>query len=296
MSFILRPAIAVLLLSSVSVAQAANVFGMPIEESTADAQLRFVQMHTDQEQTSLAQANYQKIVQQQLVQVFGKNQQLSVDQFLQAQQSWIDQQFDQERQSHIKQSNVRFESIDFDKEGSIDLREFQNTGLKSFDRYDTDKNGIVNQNDRGEDEQAMQGIRRADTATPQRRIKGFLAMPTTHSITGFVQLYQSNGDSLTQAEYLSHREKQFARTDTNQDGVLSAAEYESEFMQRVAQTAQKAEDALKQHFQQVFKQADQNADGQLSKREFESFKRQQFQYWDASKNGVIDGTDLSPAT
>lgn len=288
-----RHSMMLMLWAITGVAQAASVFSLPIEESADEAKRRFMQTYVDSS-SQLAYGQYQHAIKPQLSDLFGKNKKMTREQFLQAQQIWIDQQFAQERQGHIKQTNIRFASIDFDKNGAVDLREFQQTGLKSFDRYDTDKNGIINQNDRGEDEQAMQALRRTDNTPTERRLKGLLAMPTTHSITGFVQLYQTNGNTLTQAQYLSHREKQFAQTDSNQDGVLSAAEYEAEFMQRVGQTAQKAQQQLTKHFEQVFVQADQNADGQLTPKEFEQFKRQQFQYWDTNQDSVIDDKDPAP--
>ena len=288
-----RHSIMLMLLAMTSATQAASVFSLPIEESAEEGKLRFIQTYADSA-SQLAYGQYQHALKPQVAELFGKHKKLSREQFLQAQHTWVNQQFAQEREGHIKQTNIRFASIDFDKNGSIDLREFQQTGLKSFDRYDTDKNGIINQQDRGEDEQAMQALRRADNTPNQRRLKGLLAMPTTHSITGFVQLYQTNGSTLSQAQYLSHREQQFAQTDRNTDGVLSAAEYEAEFMQRVEQTAQKVQPQLTAHFEQVFGQADQNADGQLTLKEFEQFKRQQFQYWDTNQDSVIDDKDSEP--
>lgn len=54
----------------------------------------------------------------------------------------------EEQQRQMRQAHVRFGVLDTDKNGLIDINEYQASGAKMFGRQDRDKDGFVTDNDR----------------------------------------------------------------------------------------------------------------------------------------------------
>lgn len=150
-----------------------------------------------------------------------------------------------ERAGHLRQTHVRFNALDKDEDGYISRAEFGRSGDNAFSRMDTNKDGVLSAADpkpapRGEDTRTEQT--RAEQARQQQaqnqppRRERLLQMPTTHSVEGMLAMYDSNNDGVVSlAEYEQGRAAQFADVDTNRDGVLSYDEYVLEFATRLDQ-------------------------------------------------------------
>lgn len=54
----------------------------------------------------------------------------------------------EEQQRQMRQAHVRFGVLDTDKNGLIDLNEYQASGIKMFEHHDRDKDGFVTDKDR----------------------------------------------------------------------------------------------------------------------------------------------------
>jgi len=54
----------------------------------------------------------------------------------------------EEQQRQMRQAHVRFGVLDTDKNGLIDIDEYQASGVKMFERQDRDKDGFVTDKDR----------------------------------------------------------------------------------------------------------------------------------------------------
>lgn len=59
----------------------------------------------------------------------------------------LDRQIARNRQAQLKQGQVRFESIDADKNGDISREEYATMSTRMFDRTDTDRDGVVSRDD-----------------------------------------------------------------------------------------------------------------------------------------------------
>lgn len=154
------------------------------------------------------------------------------------------QQLSAERAGHLRQTHVRFNALDKDEDGYISRAEFDRSGDSAFSRMDTNKDGVLSAADpkpapRGEDTRseqtrAEQSQQQAQSSQPRR--ERLLQMPTTHSVAGMLAMYDSNNDGVvSRAEYEQGRAAQFAGVDVNRDGVLSYDEYVSEFADRLDQ-------------------------------------------------------------
>ena len=155
-----------------------------------------------------------------------------------------------ERAGHLRQTHVRFNALDKDEDGYISRAEFTRSGDRAFDYMDTNKDGVLSAADpkpapRGEDtrsEQTKAEQTRAEQARQQAqgaaqpRRERLLKMPTTHSVEGMLAMYDSNNDGVvSRAEYEQGRAAQFAGVDNNRDGLLSYDEYLLEFADRLDQ-------------------------------------------------------------
>ena len=68
---------------------------------------------------------------------------VSQDEYLFEYQNRMDKQIAKTRRAAIKQTNVRFGVLDKNKDGQITPEEYQLSGDRSFNRWDSDKNNIV---------------------------------------------------------------------------------------------------------------------------------------------------------
>ncbi|MEH8021543.1 EF-hand domain-containing protein [Rheinheimera metallidurans] len=152
-----------------------------------------------------------------------------------------------ERASQLRQTHVRFNALDTDEDGYISQAEFKRSGDRAFKRMDTNQDGVLSAADpkpapRGEDTRSeqtrlQQEIQRAEAnKSAQPRPERLLIMPTTHSKNGLLAMYDTNNDGVVSyAEYEQGRALQFAKIDSNNDGVLSYDEYIGEFATRLDQ-------------------------------------------------------------
>jgi len=203
----------------------------------------------------------------------------------------LDQRLAADRKGQLKQTEVRFAAVDKNQDGHISLAEYQTSGQRAFAFIDTNKDGLINKADPAP---ARRG-QNAGAAQPQRRPA--LVMPTTHSVSGMLAMYDvdNNGEVLA-AEYLQIRQQAFARTDTDQDGNLSPAEYMQEFTDRVDQQIAKTRNAQLKQAEVRFKALDKDTNGILSATEYHQSGQRMFSRWDTDQNRLVSRTEALPAT
>lgn len=154
-------------------------------------------------------------------------QQKSIDalQFNAFEQSRLTDLMEKRREMSLKQTYVRYGILDQNKDQKLSLKEFQVTGMKTFDEFDKNQDGVVNAIDAQ--------LAGANTATHDGfRIKLPISMPMPSNVNEFIQTYGEVQQQVTLADYLHARDQQFFATDANQDLVVTEKEYVDEFMQR----------------------------------------------------------------
>lgn len=193
----------------------------------------------------------------------------------------LEKQFSEERKAQVNQTVIRFSSVDANKDKKITAEEFQKSGAVLFKFLDKKKRGLINR----------------DTAEPDTEgtvSRSVLDMPSTHSVTGFLEIYDQDGNGeVTLAEFEADRNAKFTATDSNRDGWLSSEEYLLEFENRLDRQIKQARTSrIKQaHVRFAALDTDKNAD--LTLQEFSISGDRIFKGWDTNQDGfVTDGEPL----
>lgn len=269
------------------------VYLSPIDESSEQARLRFIMKFADKEAEQLSKSVFDRQIQQQITTTFGRKQQLNEKEFLESHNAQILKEVEKFYSAQVKQTKVRFDAIDQDKNGEINLHEFQTVGLSSFQRYDSNKDGWLSIED--DQHKVEENAQQKDNEQVRPKVKPLLSMPTTHNATGFLTLYNPSAKAkISLADYLKTREEQYQRTDLDQNGVLSHTEYETEFFKRVDDMVNKSLDVQQAFLQKRFKAIDSNGDGKVSRQDVKKFSQALFAYWDTNQDGKVDLQEQLP--
>jgi Ca2+-binding EF-hand superfamily protein len=84
---------------------------------------------------------------QDYVELFKGNKKVTQQQFVQFEQARLEPLLKQRREMSEKQAHVRFGILDNNKDQKLTLKEFQETGLKTFNQFDKNQDGLINAED-----------------------------------------------------------------------------------------------------------------------------------------------------
>jgi Ca2+-binding EF-hand superfamily protein len=201
----------------------------------------------------------------------------------------LDQRLAADRKGQLKQTEVRFAAVDKDQDGRISLAEYQASGHSAFRFIDSNKDGLISKADPAPE-------RRGRNASEQPQRRPALVMPTTHSVSGMLAMYDTdNNGEVSATEYQQIRQQAFARTDVDHNGDLSPAEYMQEFTDRLDQQIAKTRSAQLKQAEVRFKALDKDENGILSATEYHQSGARMFSRWDTDQNRLVDTAEVLPA-
>lgn len=187
---------------------------------------------------------------QDYAELFKGNQKITQQQFIQFEQARLEPLLKQRREMSEKQAHVRFGILDNNKDQKLTLKEFQETGLKTFNQFDKNQDGLINAED----------AKLSDNTNATHdgfRVKLPISMPMPSNTQEFITQYGQGKNYVTLGDYLTARDKQYFATDANGDHIVTEKEYVEEFMQRfdqnIASGKLKMQETAAQQFQAISK-------------------------------------------
>lgn len=203
---------------------------------------------------------------------------VSVEEYVQEFNDRYRQALENARGAHLEQTHTRFASLDTDKDGRVTRAEFDASGERIFERYQTLlKDEPVKETD----------------ATPRPR-RNLLSMPSSHHLAGMLELFDSNGDgTVARAEFDQARSELFARIDQDKDGTLRKEDYLTEFEDRLDRRIATLMDGSDEQTDVRFGALDTDKNGQMTWDEYQVSGKRMFDHTDRNKNGVVDSADAT---
>ena len=177
--------------------------------------------------------------------LFKQSKQVNLDQFVDYEQARITDLMKQRRDMSLKQTYVRYGILDADKNQKMTLKEFQASGMRTFDEVDKNKDGLISEEDiklASHDGSTHDGF----------KVRLPISMPMANGAAEFIKQYGQGKAYTTLGDYLVARDQQFAETDVNKDLIVTEQEYVNEFMQRYDQNTVKGIEKMKEISQRQF--------------------------------------------
>jgi Ca2+-binding EF-hand superfamily protein len=215
----------------------------------------------------------------------------------------MDKQLIKDRKGQVKQTIVRFKSLDKSENKKMEWEEYQTSGLRSFKYYDVNKDGIINENDpvpvRKSRKKSLKNKTVQDIADEKqnklRYAKRLLRMPTTHDREGFFTKYDLDENAIiNKKEFDVRRRQDFDRADENNNDWLSEREYIFEYENRLDKQITKTRKAAIKQTYVRFGVLDDNKDSDMTFLEYQSSGKRSFSRWDTDKNGIVNMQDPMP--
>lgn len=196
----------------------------------------------------------------------------------------MDAQLERERAGAIEQTYRRFEALDRNGDGVIDREEFQASGERIFSHLDPDNTGRI-----------VQPSEADDAENVRRRSPRLLSMPTTHTLSGFMELYDVDASGVvTRAQFERLRQAQFEAIDAGGDGVVNQEEYVVEFETRLDRQLERTREDQISRAHTRFNVVDLNGDGCIDLNEYLRVGLRTFERWDITGTGVASADDPLP--
>ncbi len=202
---------------------------------------------------------------------------VDVEEYVQEFEDRSRQALEQSRSRQLEQAERRFEALDTDRDGRVSRAEFDASGARQFAAFQK-----LPPKPAGDDGDAAARFDRRDR----------LALPSGHDREGFLALFDANGDGQVDAvEFGQVRDAQFARTDTDGDGVLVRDEYLAEFEDRLDRHVAARVEGSDRQTRVRFAALDTDKDGKMTFEEYQVSGRRLFDSADRDKSGVVDAAD-----
>ncbi|MBK0063804.1 MULTISPECIES: hypothetical protein [unclassified Acinetobacter] len=221
------------------------VIAAPLENQTEMQAYGLYSLYHSQEQNP-NNATFVKNYTADYADLFKTQKQVNQLQYVQFEQARLEPILKQRREMSLKQAHVRFGVLNTNKDDKITLKEYQEIGLKTFDQFDKNQDGLISAEDAK--------LESTPIGTHDGfRMKSPLSMPMAGNVNEFIQMYANNNKTyVTLGDYLTHRDQQFVLTDTNKDLSLSEDEYVGEFTQRYDEHLAQARKGYREIFDQQF--------------------------------------------
>lgn len=237
---------------------------------------------------------------------FDKNndQKISKGEYLSLRDSLNASQIHNEYNRQIKQTVIRFSSLDDDSNKKITFDEFSLSSNRIFTSLDIDENNMINEMDKDliskknghnykpekmddRDEESMKRFARRVSSA-----KYLLRMPSTHSLDGFLIKYdKGNSKAVSLDSFSKQRRNVFDAIDTDKNGWVSDVEYITEYQSRLVTRVNIVKDEINVEREKQFSAYDSNTNNSISRSEYNHLHQNVFIQLDTDKDGFVSLDD-----
>ncbi|MGI1679979.1 MAG: hypothetical protein K6L75_14655 [Cellvibrionaceae bacterium] len=290
--------------SSSTYSEVDNVF------KKSDSQQKIIYINDYDANNDLAVSEKERdVIENMMFSFIDKNKNLKIegDEYFKFQGARLEDKLFLESSSHVKQSIIRFDSLDDDGDKKITFSEFSKSSLRIFNIFDKNKDSVLDKKDKYFKEKEYVPIEdkasiddRSDEALNiiKQKIssaKYLLSMPSTHNWNGVFSQYDKNKTgTITKSVFDSQRKNVFDRVDINSDGWLSEDEYIGEYRARVENRLQQARGYFFGQIKKDFLNKDASKNGSLSIEEYLQGSKEKFNRFDVDNDGFVSlGDDLT---
>lgn len=224
---------------------------------------------------------------------------VDVKEYIYEYENRLDQKIAEERKAHIKQTGIRFKSLDKNQDWKMVWEEYEASGNRIFSRYDTNKDGQIDASDPKPQPRQVQSDenKKKRQQTQKKWENRVVRISSTHSVEGVYQNYDMDSDKIvTRKEFDLQRRATFRQTDENLDGWISEDEYTLEYEDRLdAEIARARRAQIKQTYVR-FEVLDKNKDGTITFKEYQLSGSRSFSRWDTNQDGIVSPEDSLPVS
>lgn len=198
--------------------------------------------------------------------LFKTQKQADRAQFIHYEQMRLAPLLQQRREMSLKQAYVRFGVLNTNQDQKLSLKEFQASGIKTFDSMDKNQDGMVNAEDL-----------KISATQPSGTHDGFrvklpISMPMANTIAEFISQYGQAKNYVTLADYLTARDQQFLLMDSQAKNSVAIQEYVDEFMQRYDQNSVQGKEKMNELYAAQF-QLMANGQSKINAKDIEKFAK-----------------------
>lgn len=228
---------------------------------------------------------------------------VSADEYLFEYQNKLDNQLANDRKGQIEQTTVRFKALDKNENGRMEWAEYTESGERAFNRYDSNQDRQIDENDdtpkRTWRQKSKNELTREQWEAQRNRQLGYakraLRMPTTHNKEGMLTKYDTNQDKvITLQEHSDRRRIDFERTDEDSNGWVSEQEYLFEYQDRMDSQIEKTRAAAIKQTTVRFNALDKDGDGAMTFAEYQASGNRFFERFDTNADEVITMDEAAP--
>ena len=255
-----------------------DAYSTGINESEAAMKTRWIQTFAGKDAKEISKKNFIAQFTAQYADLFKQHKNVTQSQFVAYEQAKLEQQIAVHREMSMKQADVRF-GILSNKAAFLSLKQFQDTGIKTFNNFDKNGNGYVDQQD-------VEANAQIDTAHAGTAFRSVISMPMPTTVNEFIAEYGQGKQYVSLAAYLTLREKQFNQMDSDHNRQVTEQEYVAEFKQRYDANIEQSKAAQAQFAQQRFA-AMAGQQQTINAKDVEKFAQQLFKHWDKQGSGVM---------
>ena len=218
---------------------------------------------------------------------------VSADEYAYEWEDRLDVMIEKERAGRVKQAHRRFDSLDANDDGIIAADEFNASGDRIFTSFDHNDDALIDAADAEIEQAQANADGKAETRRERRR--SFVRMPSSHSRSGFFEMYDTDADeTVSRSEFDVQRRAAYRFMDYDRNSRVDEDEYVAEYEDRLDNAIERSRRGQVRQAYVRFDSLDADDDGKMTFEEYQQSGHRSFARWDTNKDEIVSADDPMP--